>query len=211
MRTMFVPIALALLGSTVAAHDEKDPWYVQFGLGALFSDKAEDVPGGNIEFDPGYALSLGFGYRICQGEHFGFDAQLEALYTDFKVDEGDLNAIASAIDDDAGALAWMVNGIAEWYFTRQFAIYGGVGVGWASSIEYDAWDSGNLNVEDDSGLAFQGMFGFLYNLGGTYDVMLGYRYFRTESIEIDDLTPGEPSSDIEVGQHIAEIVLRWGL
>lgn len=211
MRLPLFPIVLTLLGTSASAHDEDDPWYIQFSAGAVFSEDAEDVPGGTIEFDPGFSLGGVLGYRLIQGEQFGFDLQGEAFYTDFKVDESDLTQIASAIDDDSGAFAWMLNGIAEWHFTEQFAIYGGVGGGFATKIEYDAWDSGNLDISDDNGLAFQGLLGFLYNLGGSYDVLLGYRYFRTEPVDIDNLIPPFDSSEIDIAQHIVEVAFRWGL
>jgi opacity protein-like surface antigen len=212
MRIPLIPIALTLLGSAAFAHEEDDrPWFIQFGLGAVFSGDAEDVPGGTVEFDPGYSVSGGVGYHVCQDERFGFDLLGELFITDFKVDEGDLTSIPSAVDDDAGVTAWMLNGIAEWHFTDQFAAYGGLGVGWASKIEYDAWDSGNLQIEDDSGLAFQGLLGFLYNLGGTYDVLLGYRYFRTETVEIENQVPPFGSDDLDVAQHVVEVGFRWAL
>ena len=211
MRLPLFPIVLTLIGSGAFAHDEDEPWYIQFSTGAVFSEDADDVPGGTIEFDPGFSLGGLVGYHLCQGDKFGFDLQGELFYMDFKVDEGDLTAIPSAIDDNSGAMAWMLNGVAEWHFTEQFAIYGGIGGGFASKIEYDAWDSGNLDIPDDSGLAFQGMLGFLYNLGGSYDVLLGYRYFRTEPVDIENLIPPFDTSEIDIAQHIVEIAFRWGL
>jgi opacity protein-like surface antigen len=210
MRIPFLPFALVLLGSSLFAHDEDGRWYVQFGLGGVFSDKAEDVPGGTVDFDPGYDVSAALGRHLPLSERFGLDLEIEGYYQNFTVDEDDILQIPSAVEDDAVTLAWMANAILEWHFTPQFALYAGGGLGYATTADYDAWDSGNLEQVDDDGAAFQGKVGFLYELGGSYDFLLGYRYFRTEELEIENLVTGQ-TSDIDVGQHVVEATFRWGL
>ncbi len=223
MRIPFLPLAFVLLGAPSFAHGESDndrpffiPDYVQISVGGVFSDDAEDVPGGTISFDPGYEVSAALGWHVPFSQRFGLDLEFESYYQNFTVDEEDLlkipTAVSSAIDDDAVALAWMLNGMLEWHFTPQFAVYGGGGIGYATTLDYDSWDSGNLDLVDQDGAAFQGRFGFLYNLGGNYDVLLGYRYFRAESLEIDDTsTSGDDGFDLDVGQHVIEAAFRWSL
>ncbi len=210
MRIPFLLFATAVLGSSAWAQDDESPYYFQFGLGGVFSADAEDVPGGTIAFDPGFSTSLAVGRTFGLSERFDCDLELEAFYQAFQVDEDDLPAIASAVDDDAKTLAFMINGMLDWKFTSQYSLYGGLGVGWAKEIDYSAWDSGSLSIDDDDGVAFQGRFGFAYNLGGTYDVRLGYRYFQTESVEIVDTT-ANTTDDLEVGQHSIEALFRWAL
>jgi opacity protein-like surface antigen len=89
-------------------------------------------------------------------------------------------------------------------------MYGGLGVGYATLIDYEAFDEGDLQIEDDNGLAVQGRLGFAYNLGGNYDARFGYRYFRTESVDIDNVTSGA-SDELDIGQHSLELAFRWGL
>jgi opacity protein-like surface antigen len=210
MRIPFLLFATALLGSSAWAQDDESPYYLQLGFGGVFSGDAEDVPGGTIGFDPGFTTGLALGRSFGISERLGLDIDVEAYYQAFKVDEDDILAIPSAVEDDAKTFALMLNGTLDFGFTPHFSVYGGAGVGWASEIEYSAWDSGSLAVEDDDGLAFQGRLGFAYDLGGSYDVRLGYHFFQAESVEVTDSTDGS-TSDLEVGQHSLEVMFRWTL
>ncbi len=212
MRIPFLLIAapVFLASSAWAQDDEESPYYVQLGFGAVFSEEASGVPGGTISFDPGFSVSAAVGRTYEISERLDFDAELEAFYQAFAVDEKDLPAIASAVDDSAKTFALMLNGGLDWKFTPQYAMYGALGIGWAKEIDYSSWDSGNLSISDTDGLAYQGRFGFAYNLGGTYDVRMGYRYFKTEPVDIDDLVAGT-SSELDVAQHSLEVTFRWGL
>jgi opacity protein-like surface antigen len=212
MRTPYSLIALLLTATSAWAHDEDGRWYVQLGVGAVFSDEVDNVPdgAGTIEFDPGFAAALALGRHFPISERFGLNVEGEAYYQYFTVDEEDLLAIPSAVEDDATALTFFLNGILEWHFTPQFSIYGGGGVGWVNGIDYDAWDSGSLQQVDEDAVAFQGKFGFDYALGDDYDVLLGYRYFRADAIEIEDQISSDVS-EIDIGQHVLELGFRWGL
>lgn len=201
----------ALLGASASAQDEGSPYYVQLGLGGVFSEDAEDVPGGTIGFDPGFSGSLALGRRFGVSERLSFDAEVEAYYQSFTVDEDDLGAIPSAVDDDAKTFAFMLNGLLDWKFTQQFSAYGGLGVGWANVIKYSAWDSSNLSIDDSDGVAFQARFGVDYNFGGTYGVRLGYRYFQTDSVDIESQVPPFPVNELDVAQHSIEAGFRWSL
>ncbi len=217
MRIPFLPIALVSLGSSVFAHDEDNRYYAQLFVGGVFSDEVDSLlvspsnpDGFSFDFDPGYSASAVVGRHFPFGDRCGLDVDIGPYYQFFTVDENDLVNITSAVDDDAAMLAWMVHGTLEYHFTPQFAIYGGGGVGYASSIDYDAVDSGGLQQNDDDGIAFDGRIGFLYNLGGSYDFTLGYRYFRTEAVEIEDTTE-MVTDDIDIGQHVIEMGFRWAL
>jgi len=209
MRIPSLLIAIPVLGASAWAQNESPDFYLQLGLGIVGSEEAEGVPGGTVGFDPGYGVSLAVGYDMVIDESLTFAPEFELYYQSFRVDEDDLDAIPSAVEDDAKTFAFMVNGTFDWNITKQFSWYGGVGVGWASVIEYSAWDSGNLLIRDDSGLAGQLRLGLGYNLGGTYDVRVGFRYFKTEPVEIEDQVTGDVD-EIDVGQAAFEASLRWG-
>ena len=84
------------------------------------------------------------------------------------------------------------------------------GLGYAKEIEYAAWDSGNLSIDDNDGLAFQARLGLAYNMGGTYDVRCGYRFFKTETVDIENTTTGDVD-ELDVSQHSLELGFRWSL
>jgi len=210
MRIPSLLIATALLAPSTSAQDDSSPWYFQIGFGGVFSETADGVPGGSIGFDPGFSTSIAVGREFGWSEKIGLEAQVELYYQYFTVDEKDLPAIVSAVEDDAKAFAIMFNGLIDWRFTQQYSIYGGLGVGFAKEIDYSAWDSGSLSTSDTDGAAFQGLLGFAYNLGGTYDVRLGYRYFKAEPIDIRDAISGD-TTELDIAQHSLEAVFRWGL
>jgi opacity protein-like surface antigen len=210
MRMSSLLIATALLGSSAWAQDEGSPYYLQLGLGAVFSEEADEVPGGTIGFDPGFSTGIAFGRTFGISERLDLEAEVETFYQYFTVDEDDIGAIASAVDDDAKTLAFMLNGGFDYRFTTQYSVYGSVGLGWAKEIDYAAWDSGNLTTTDDDGAAFQARLGFGYNFGGSYDMRLGYHYFKTDTIDVEDEITGSVD-EIDVAQHSVEATFRWGL
>src|SRR5262245_38697766 len=109
MRISSLLIACALLGSSAWAQHESSHYYVQLGLGAVFSADAEDVPGGEVSFDPGYSTSIAFGYENFLDDDLSFSPEIEFYYQNFRVDEEDLQNIPSAVEDDAKAFAIMLN------------------------------------------------------------------------------------------------------
>jgi opacity protein-like surface antigen len=187
MRIPFLLFAAVLLGpSAWAQHEEEHPYYFELGLGGVFSEDAQGVG-----FDPGFSSSLAVGRGWEVSERLDFEAEVEAFYQSFKFDEDDLPSTAAA-DDRCKTLAFMLNGVFDWEFTQQYSVYGGAGVGWAKEVEYGAFNS-------DDELAYQGLFGFAYNLGGTSDLRLGYRYFTADVDEVD------------ASQHSVEATFRWAL
>jgi opacity protein-like surface antigen len=212
MRIPSLLIAISVLGASAWAQEqeEKPDFYLQFGLGFVGSEDATGVPGGTVGFDPGYGVSLAVGYDMELDENFSFAPEFELYYQGFRVDENDLPKIPSAVEEDAKTFALMVNGTLDWHVTKQFSWYAGVGVGWATVIDYAAWDSGNLSLQDTSGLAGQVKLGVAYNMGGSYDFRLGLRYFKTEPVDVEDAITGDVD-EIDVGQVAVEASVRWGL
>ena len=209
MRTPLITLLTVVgLASTASAQD--DDWYFQLGLGGVFPTAAEDVPGGDIDFDQGFGISAAIGKRLGGGEDLGLAVEFESIFTDFKVDERDITAIPSAINDEAGSLAWMLNGRLDWKFSDSLSLYLVGGLGYATTLEYESWDSGNLNLVDEDGFAYQARVGFTFDLGGNYDVSIGYRFFQHEAIEIENTITSE-TFDLDPIQNHAEITLRWGI
>ena len=186
MRIPFLLTATALFASSAWAQDDESPYYLQFNVGGVVSEDADD----GTEFDPGFTTGLTLGRSFELEDRWNFEAEFETYYQYFKLDE----AVAPGADDDCKALAFMLNGNLDWEFTPQYSVYGGVGFGWAEEIDYGALD--------DDGPAFQAKLGLSYNLGGTYDSRLGYRYFRREAGD---------SEDVDIAQHVLELGFRWSL
>jgi opacity protein-like surface antigen len=218
MRIPSLLLVTSLVGSSAWAQHKDSHNYVHLGFGGVFSETAKDVPIdkdpfiADVGFDSGFSLSgaLGRNYRLTS--RWSADAEVEVFYQAFSVDDGDLNAgfgVSPARENNAKTFSFMLNGLLEWEFTPQFSIYGGLGLGYAKDIDYSTWDVGGFRNENSDGAAFQGRLGFLYNLGGKNDLLIGYRYFKTEPVDISNATG--PDSEIDVAQHSIEVGLRWGL
>ena len=224
MRIASLLSVFALLASSAWAQHKDSHNYFQLGMGGVFSDAATGAPANNVQgssdfgFDRGFSLSAAFGRSFRMSNRLSVDAELEAFRQYFRTDNGDLRegemvdpGTNQVVEDNAKTLAFMLNGLVEWHFTPQFSFYGGGGFGWAKEIEYTSWDVGGFkNVKEDFPYAYQGRVGFAYNLGGTSDLLLGYRYFKTEPVAITDQA-GNSLGEIDVAQHSIEAVFRWGL
>ena len=208
-RVLRTLVLLSLLLASAADAQDASKYYVTLGGGALFATDADGTPVGTISFDAGYSLNAGIGRQIYRGDGVAFDLHAEVLFNSQQINDDDVenNSLSS---DQAESLSWMLSGIFDFYLAPQFSFYLGAGAGWASSIEFQAFDQpGNFRLEDDNGFAYQGRAGFKYGLGGYTDVSLGYRFFSIESVDIIPLAG--PNSELDYDRHVVEIVMSWSL
>jgi len=200
---------LSLLGTSLTAQEQKNPWYATFGAGFHGASDSDGPSGSTLSYDPGYSLNFGVGRDLIAWKGGRFGIHGEVLFNSFEIDDQGVSA-NNLSSSHAQNLSLMVSGVADLYLSPQFGVYGGVGVGYAAQIQFDGLDQpGPFTQEEDSAFAMQARAGFKYGLGGGYDVALGYRYFRMDSIEISSLS--SQSFDLELDQHIFEVVLHWGL
>jgi len=208
--------ALVLFAPTAFAHDknkEEDPWYFQFGGGAVFyMPSVDDNPGGTVDWDLGWQTNWAIGYDLgaLSGDKWGWSIEGEMYFSQVEIDDGDILNVAGANQRKAKNLAWFGNLIFDYHFTEQYAWYFGGGIGFASDIEYETWDQGLYTNEDNDGVAYQFKTGLKWNLGGRYDFLLGYRFYATDDFEIRN-TANNSTFDIENYQHSIEVDVRFGL
>jgi len=209
--------ALVVFAPGAFAHDknnETDPWYIQYGIGAVIGmPSVDDNPGGSVEWDAGWDITLGLGRdmgKIGKSGKWGWSLEAEGLFSQVEIDSGDLLKVPGANDRKSTTLAWLANAVFDYHFTEQFAWYFGGGIGWASRTKFETWDQGSFNQVDTSGVAYQFKTGIKYNLGGRYDFLFGYRLFATEDLEIENINNGS-SFDIENIQHSLEVGVRFGI
>ena len=199
---------LALFGSSVAAQDE-NPWYVSLGAGFTGVVDSDGPTGQDISFDEGYSLNLGIGRTIWRREGFRGGLHGEVLLNNFDVDEDDAAAL-SLSSEKTESVSFFLNATGDWSLAPQFGIYGAIGVGFAANITADGFDQpGPFTLQDDSVFAWQAKAGFKYGLGNGPDLNLGYRFVSFDGAEITSLT--SESFDLELDQHIFEVVLNWGI
>jgi len=208
--------ALVLFAPSTFAHDknkEEDPWYFQFGVGAVFyMPSVDDNPGGSVDWDLGWQTNWAIGYDLgaFSGDKWGWSVEFEGYFSQVEIDDSDILNVPGANDRKSKNLAWLGNVVFDYHFTEQYAWYFGGGIGWASRIKFETWDQGAFNNVDTDGIAYTFKTGLKYNLGGRYDVLIGYRFFGTEDVEIENVN-NNTSFDIENYQHSLEIDVRFGL
>ena len=200
---------LSLLGTSLTAQEQRNPWYATFGGGYHSASDSDGPAGSTLSYEGGYSLNLGVGRNLFDWDGGRLGIQGEVLFNSFEIDKADVSA-NSLSSGHAQNFSFMFSGVADLYLSPQFGVYGGVGIGYSAQIEFEGLDQpGTYTLEDDTAIALQARAGFKYGLGGGYDVGLGYRYFRMDSIEISSLS--SQSFDLELDQHIFEVVLHWGL
>lgn len=216
MRTpLLTPVlALVVLASSAFAHDKNrqdKPWYFQFGGGAiLFTQPVSNNPGGEVGYDAGWDLTWALGRDMGGGERWGWSLELEGYFGQALAKDEDLLNVPGAVARKAKMLAWLGNAVLDYHLSDRTALYLGGGVGYANRINFETFDQGNLDQQDTSGLAYTIKTGVKYNLGGRYDVLVGYRYVGTESLSVKNLA-NNSTFDIEPANHMLEVNVRFGL
>lgn len=204
MRTL-IPHALlalcALCGSAQAQEDS--PWYLQFGAGAVQpQDSDADALENDLEFETGFVISGIGGYRLVDGERFDLSLEIEGYRAEADIDQNLGDSTTTAV---------MGNANLEFALSRVVLLYLVGGGGWATDVELDSTAEGqSLELQDDSAFAFQGKIGIRVLLGGNFSWLIGYRYFQTDDLSVDEEFSGS-SFDFENIQHVVEMAFRWAV
>jgi opacity protein-like surface antigen len=209
--------ALVLFAPGALANDknkDESPWYIQYGAGVvLYIPSVDDNPDGTVDWDAGWEVNAALGYDL--GSLFGSDKwswslEAEGIFSQIEVDGDDIIKVPGSKDRNNKGYAWLGNVILDYHFTEQTAWYFGGGIGWEWRRKFETWDQGNYDQPDTNGLAYQFKTGLKYNLGGRYDVMIGYRLFATDEYKIKVLS-NNTDFHIDNIQHSLEVGVRFGL
>ena len=194
---------------------EESPWWVGFSTG-ITSPVDVDAPaafGDAIEFKNGYLISGAVGYRLGRlSERVDWGIELEGLFTEADVDEDGLAAGGSASAENVSTAAGLLNGVLNWRWSENVSVTFAAGVGYGVT-DFNTFKNlpNKFTLGDNNdGVAAQGKIGLVYDLGGNFDWTLGYRYFRLESLELEDASLGQ-TFDLTNEIHSFEIGLRYGL
>lgn len=215
MRTLPIPFLMAMCLATPAtfAHEKArkdDPWYVQFGLGLVSASDTDALDSGNnlveVGYDTGLGATVGLGYDLGGGDVMGWAIEAEAVLSSYNLDEGDLGNFTTT-SKGASAFAVMGNLVLDFHTSDTVSWYVGGGIGYATSVELETFDTGSQVQNDTDAVAGQFKTGLRYELGNLVNVLVGYRFFSTDDIEI---AQAGQVVDATFENHIFEVVMRWG-
>lgn len=190
-RMLLTATLLAATPAVVATTAQAQGLYIGIG-GGYSMPQDSDLEGTGIntdvEFDGGGTLHGMFGYAFDNG----FRAELESGYRDSDIDQvGALNGQGSF-----SVLHLMVNGLYDFKTGTKFVPYVGAGIG-AGFINADGGAVGGVNINDDNDtvLAYQGILGVAYRFHDQADAYLDYRYMSTLDSEFTTTTGVSVESD----------------
>lgn len=218
MRKLPIQAFLALSFATTLATAQElktdvSPYYLQLGLGGVSTVEVDPTAGATADFDTGLGFSLLAGRDLGQLGPFGVALEGELYYSFMNIDKGDLNQFTGAggVVRARGArqFSLMGNLILDYPIYDDTSVYFGGGIGFAPTVDFDTFDTGNLSQEDDSGVVAQLKLGIKYDLGERSDFLIGYRYFKSEALDINSTLNGISSVNFE--QHALEFSVRWGI
>ncbi len=160
--------------------------YIEGALGVNAADEIEFDGGDGIvdsSIDPntGFLGSLHLGYNLPQGAlNIRVEGELAARANEVDEIEQDGLANIELENADVTSLAFMLNGLLDYYITPNLALSAGAGVG-AANVAFDL----AVLDDDDTGLAYQGRLGARYSFSGNSTVSLAYTYFATSELEVE--------------------------
>ena len=202
-------LVLCLAAPAAFAAGDEDPWYLQFSLGAGASPNI-DAPGDvEVGFDLGFATSIAVGRDMGQSGNFSWSLEGEVLYTYYNLDEDDLAFFPSTTDKGESSVGLMANVVGAYELTSAISLYAAGGAGF-STINFKTFDSGNLEQLDNDAPSFQFKAGLKYKMGPKFDILLGFRYYVTDSIDIFNQSTGNTTS-VEYEDSVVELGFRWGI
>lgn len=179
------------------------------GIHGLASS-AEDGEAGilsDIEYDTGFGAGVTLGYEY--GPRYSRSrTELEVSYRTSEIDDLELFSQDVAGDGEVNALSVLGNAIYVFNNSTPVKPYllGGVGAAW---VEIDEAKIGNVVAIDDDqvGFAFQAGAGLDVWISEHFCIDVGYRYFRTDSDDMENEV-GE-KFDFDYETHNASLGLRY--
>jgi opacity protein-like surface antigen len=204
-----------LVAAQGAGAESADNWYLSFGLGANYGQRAKlDGPDIKMDYDLGLPrYSGGVGRRF--GEHWWLDLALserktkgEFFYPGSVGPSGDPGP-----NDRYSGASLMLSAIREFQLGPWLKPYLGFGLGptWLTyqlgEVQPGSPDETYRIDDDTSALALRGVAGIRFPLTRSLDLGLEYEYWRTPDVNLQDLD----GNDVNLDQTIQSgwLTLYW--
>ena len=202
-------VAFLLCSNAYATHrswnkstvDQDKGFYIgaKGGLNILNDSSLDSI----VNLDINYGLGLTFGGVL------GYDFEDLRLDAEITYRDNDIDLIGVPAEGSTTALSYMINGYFDVPTHMAVKPYVGGGIGYATVSINDANIPGVATVADDSDsvFAYQLSAGLGFEISRRTTLSLGYRYFATQELELQD-TSGIPLST-EYQSHEINIGVRF--
>ncbi len=163
--------------------------YIEGMFGANFQGETDidfedpNVVDASIDPNVGPLGGLAVGFNLPLGQmNMRFEGELSGRTNEIEELELDNGAVIDEDDSSTSSIAGMANAHLDFYVLPNLAIAAGGGIGSASVT----LDIENLVDDDAIAFAYQARLGARYSFSQSATLSLGYTYFATTELEVDD-------------------------
>lgn len=185
-------VATVTVAGVAEAHAQE--WYLFAGAGPSFT---EDVSGSvdgtplRESYDIGFMLHGGTGYQIGP-----YRLEGEIAYARHSIDQITVGDMPSSSGGNRSTLAGLANFYVDFDTTTRWMPYAGAGIGAAHIALNDISAPQSVMLDEgDTVFAFQLKGGIAYRLGRSTRVIVGYRFFSADEIELTGENSLQASSE----------------
>lgn len=180
-QTLIIAISLTFAASSAEAQDSGGYYAKLFGGVSSLQGDAFTLNGSSasVSFDTGATFGGAFGYDYADSP---FRAEVEFAYR-----TGDATGLPAAIGTggDFASTSLMLNGYYMFATASNLKPYVGLGLGYATEIDFDIEGGGAAGEYSDSGsFAYQAMLGVEYPVSNQVSLYGEARYFSAGSVDL---------------------------
>lgn len=201
-------LTLASAGAAEAGHF--NGWYIGLEGGANWTSDNDALWGTiappptapvNLDFDTGWTALGTVGYGFA--EHWRIEGELGYRHND-----ADVTGAVNRSGGELGTTSLMANVLYDWNISDRMTLSAGVGAG----AVHQQFDDGLIDQDEDYNFAYQGIIGASYALSPRTDLMLNYRYMRSDNADFRDASgPGNFYATDDFENHAVTVGLRFDL
>jgi len=201
---LFVVALLGLSFSTATQAQDKKYYVKVFGGASTLQDSNFTLDGSGVpvSFDTGFVAGGALGYAFGS---VPIRTELEFAYR-----TGDASGMPAAVASggDLASTSIMVNGYYMFQTATKFSPYLGLGLGYATEIDFDLdTPTGQQQYSDTGNFAYQLMLGTEYEISDRWALYGELRYFSASSVTL----PGNAGSSLKVDYDTFDVVLGASL
>lgn len=193
------------LGTPAVVHAQDGSFYAKaFGGASTLQDNDFTLNGANVpvSFDTGFVAGAAFGYDYGA---VPLRAELEFSYR-----TGDAGGLPAGVESggDLASTSVMLNGYYMFETATRLSPYVGLGLGYATEIDFDLdTPGGTSQFSDESNLAYQVMLGAEYPVSDRWALYGELRYFSAGDVTL----PGVAGTSLRTSYDTFDVIIGASL